>query len=387
MKRSKQIAAFLIAGLSLGAVSAQQGMKNYGAMRLHNGGAMGVHGDFYNEGSFEQNNGLVGFYSDSKAITLGGSRPIELQDVEVAAGGGVLLENSLVITNNTNLVVGDFRTGRNPLSTGRIRFGYDSFYTGESPASKVDGVAAMENKEAFTFPVGTAEKLRPLTLESQASNAVAVCAYYPDNPGKTFGFSPGTSGDGNPVLKVSDREYWTLEGDLPSRVTLSWDASSYVESLARDPEGLRVIGWSREAGRWVDLGNTQVTGHGDSGTVRSDYFVPGAYEMLTLGGAGTLSGGFELVQLDNYFLSPNGDGRNDRLEIEAVAASPSNRLEILDRNRVLVYQKENYNNEFDGFPNTGNVVNGAILEEGVYFYIITLYDLGQRHQGYFYLSR
>lgn len=372
-------------GLAVGVGTAQTGIRNHGVMRLHEGGSMGVHGNFSNDGSFEKNAGLVGFYSDSDALTIGGSSPMEFYDMEVAASGGIILENSVAVTNNTNLIVGDIRTDRETAPGSWILFSDNSFYTGESPTSKVDGYAAMQNKQEFTFPVGDSDQLHTLHIESQGINPISICAYVPENPGSAVGSLDSQSSGAR--MKVSSREYWSLQGELPSRVTLSWSSSSNIQSLVRDPERLRVLGWSKNARQWVDLGNTEVSGDRDSGMVRSDYFVPGEYEMLTLGSPGGNVEDFEVLSLDNYFLSPNGDGRNDRLEIDGVTESPNNRLEILDRNGMLVYQKDNYSNEFEGIPNTGQIVEGGGLDEGVYFYIITFYDLQQRHQGYFYLNR
>ena len=97
----------------------------------------------------------------------------------------------------------------------------------------------------------------------------------------------------------------------------------------------------------------------------------------------------ELLTLDNYYVSPNGDGINDFLEIPELELSPNNRLEIYDRRGLKVFQMDNYQNEFTGISNVDNLVlNRNIgLPEGLYFYIVSMDDLGLNFQGFLFLER
>lgn len=67
---------------------------------------------------------------------------------------------------------------------------------------------------------------------------------------------------------------------------------------------------------------------------------------------------FEL-QVYNVF-TPNGDGVNDRYEIPYLERYISNHIYIFNRWGDLVYEKENYNGEWDG----------GKLPDGVYFYVL-----------------
>ena len=40
---------------------------------------------------------------------------------------------------------------------------------------------------------------------------------------------------------------------------------------------------------------------------------------------------FETIELDNYYMTPNGDGQNDVLTIEGIENSPNNSLQIFNR--------------------------------------------------------
>jgi len=365
----------------------QVGIANHGAMRLHGAGEAGFHANFDNSGPFDSPQGLVGFYSDIGSLVVSGTDAPLLYDVEFSALKGIWLETPLQIANNGNLVHGDVRTSRKE-DTRYPLFTFDSFYTGESSVSKVDGYAAMEHKQDFTFPVGDDARLRWLRLESQALNARVRCAYFFEDPADSPTLGKSFKGDPNATdLRVSQSEFWKLDGDIPSRVTLSWDERSNVAGLARFLADLRVVGYNRSTGAWDDLGNTHFEGGRDYGTLTSDYFVPARYEVITFGGS-TASEAFEVVELDNYYLSPNGDGRNETLEIEAAREHTDNAIQIYNRYGQLVFRQEHYTGGFDGQANVElTVAREKGLEPGIYFYIITFNDLRQQHQGYFYLSK
>jgi gliding motility-associated-like protein len=66
-------------------------------------------------------------------------------------------------------------------------------------------------------------------------------------------------------------------------------------------------------------------------------------------------------------VSPNGDGVDDFLQIDGILAFPDNRLMIMNRNGMLVYEAKGYDNAskvFDGHSNK----NGAMQLPGTYFY-------------------
>jgi gliding motility-associated-like protein len=66
-------------------------------------------------------------------------------------------------------------------------------------------------------------------------------------------------------------------------------------------------------------------------------------------------------------ISPNGDGINDFLQIDNINQFPDNRLAIMNRNGILVYETTGYNNTskvFDGHSSK----NGAMQLPGTYFY-------------------
>lgn len=366
---------------------AQEAVHNYGAMQMHGSVAVGFHMDLINDGSFDRNSGLVGFYGYDRSLTVSGAYNPVFYDAEIAVDNGLFLNNGIGVANNGNLIAGDIVTPRNNTNV-FSNFIDDAFYVGENDASLIDGYAAISNKDVFTFPVGDGKRLRPLTLSSSSVNIQAKCAYFYESPNtpSTFKKSYRTATKASEFLRVSEKEFWHLESEVPSRVTLTWNERSDIGSLVNYVEDVKVVGWQREQNMWVNLGNSDMQGDTSAGSVTSDIFVPDQYEIITLGGNDTRSNEFVTIELDNYFITPNGDGKNDFLVLDGLEQSPNNEIQIFNRYGVMVYSKLNYQNDFDGKSNR----NGAIrresgLSSGVYFYIITMLDLRQRHQGYLYL--
>ena len=366
----------------------QDAVHNFGTIQIHDEAMVGFHLDLINNGNFDQNLGLVGFYSDYGQLTVSGDNSPIFYDAEVIVENGLVLETTIGVNNNGNLISGDILTPRNQ-SAIYSNFFDNSFYTGESAVSKVNGYAAMTNKSSFIFPVGDDTRLRPLTISSVAINPLVKCAYYFEDPNdsKLLNAIFDTSDKASAYISVSHKEFWRLEGDVPSHVTLTWDGYSDIQSLGEFISDLKVVGWSKAENQWVNLGNTQVTGGLAYGSVTSDIFVPSDYEIITIGGNDDLLETFDTLELDNYYMTPNGDGQNDVLVIEGLEHSPSNSIQIFNRFGVLVYSKDNYNNDFDGHSNREQVIKrNDGLESGIYFYIITLNSLRQKHQGYLYIS-
>jgi len=367
---------------------AQDAVHNYGTIQIHETAMVGFHMDVINDGTFDQNLGLVGFYNDDNPLTISGAYSPVFYDTEVEINGGLYLETTVGIENNFNFIHGNVFTPRDR-SNVYLNFSEDSFYVGDGNNTKIDGYGAIKNKDTFTFPVGADDRIRPLTITSETVNVLAKCAYFFEDPNNLSSFNENfdTGVKDFNVAAVSNREFWRLEGDAPSTVTISWDDRSNINILGEYISDLIVVGWSKSDKKWMNLGNTALNGEFSFGSISSETFIPNDYEILTLGGALDLNETLTTVELGNYFLTPNGDGTNDYLVIDGIEESPNNLLQIFNRYGVLVYYKENYRDEFEGISNRNMLVKGDIgLPSGVYYYIITLNALKIKHQGYLYLS-
>jgi gliding motility-associated-like protein len=72
-------------------------------------------------------------------------------------------------------------------------------------------------------------------------------------------------------------------------------------------------------------------------------------------------------------VSPNGDGNSDVLLIDGIAAHPDNKLQIMSRNGVLVYETKGYDNAvkvFDGHSS----IDGKLQQAGTYMYSLEYKD-------------
>jgi gliding motility-associated-like protein len=86
-------------------------------------------------------------------------------------------------------------------------------------------------------------------------------------------------------------------------------------------------------------------------------------------------------------ISPNGDGFNDVLVIDGIKSFPENKVTLVDRNGVKVYEHVGYNNEriaFDGHSS----VTGKLQYPGTYFYLIEykIDNKWKRKTGFFVLK-
>ncbi|MBC6999493.1 gliding motility-associated C-terminal domain-containing protein [Cytophaga sp. FL35] len=363
---------------------AQTALYNTGNLRIHEGGEMGFHTDLINDGSFDENQGLAGFYStDSRSIN--GSLPPTFQDVEFLTQTGTFLNNPVNVSNNANFISGDVITI--PAQPGiTLNFLDTAFPSGENNASKVNGYSSVSGQQDFTFPVGDSEQLRQLSLNSEGINNLAKAAYFfedPNSPSEFPAFS--TNSRANGIDEISTTEFWRLEGSVPSSVQLTWNNRSDIGSLSGDVEEIVVVGWSKITNQWEMLGGPASVGDLINGVAISGSFVPNDYEILTFGAFGEPR---DFLDLENYFVSPNGDGINDFLEIPELALSPNNHMMIFDRQGSKVFEKTNYTNEFNGLSNQNNFVinREGGLPSGVYFYIVSLDDLNLEFQGFLYLA-
>ncbi|CAM3304818.1 gliding motility-associated C-terminal domain-containing protein [Zobellia roscoffensis] len=381
MKKHLYIAALILAT----GVQAQEALYNTGNLRIHEGGVMGLHTNLVNDGSFDENLGLVGFYGDNLR-TISGSLPATLYDVEFVTGGGTVLQNALNVLNNANFVSGDIITDRvQPNIT--LNFLTDAFPNGQNDISKVDGYVSVNNQQNFIFPVGDFQYLRPLILNSEGVNAVARCAYYIEDPNSPS-ILPGAFNTNNKDVEIGDIstvEFWHLEGSVSSAIQLSWNERSNMGLLTNDVNEIVIVGYSKTSNRWESLGGPAPAGNLNQGVVASGSFVPDDYEVLTFAAMGEPR---DYLDLENYFVSPNGDGINDFLEIPELALSPNNFMQIYNREGLKVFEKANYTNEFNGLSTQNNfvVTRGDGLPSGVYFYIVTLDDLDLEFQGFLYLA-
>ncbi|GGM86205.1 hypothetical protein GCM10010967_18040 [Dyadobacter beijingensis] len=156
---------------------------------------------------------------------------------------------------------------RRTLLTDRQTFGRVSYpSTATITGNQVDGYVSVKGSNRFIFPVSDNSVYRPFAAAADGTHG----AYFSANPaiatttshkGGSYPplpagapFSP-TSKDAN-IGKVSNREYWDINGTVATKITLSWHLESAMSSFA--PGGnlnkVYIIGWN--GSRWVKIAST-----------------------------------------------------------------------------------------------------------------------------------
>jgi gliding motility-associated-like protein len=85
--------------------------------------------------------------------------------------------------------------------------------------------------------------------------------------------------------------------------------------------------------------------------------------------------------------SPNGDGVNDVFVIRGISKYPNNKLTILNRWGNVVFEKDNYDNTWDGKSTQGIRFGGDELPDGTYFYLFDLGNGEKPYTGFIYISK
>lgn len=382
---------FIIFLLGVTLTFGQSALNNTGNLQLHGNAQLGFHTNWINDAPFETDSGLIGFYGNSFLQVLGNAAP-HLFDMEVFLPNDLFLVNSINVANNVNFIEGNVAS---PLidQTVYLNFEQEAFFSGEEDTSKITGFAAIRDKSDFSFPVGDREQLRPLLINSDGNNELALCAYLFENPSNPASLSEAFDTDTkvNNIGDISTNEFWILQTNVPSTVTISWNQRSGLGNLANTLDDIILVGWSKSSSQWIAIGNTGISGDLEQGFLISEKFVPNDFGALTFGTIPLPTDTFAVNNptLGNYFISPDGDGINDFLVFDDLEGTGPNFVVIYNKFGQKVFELSNYTNEFNGVSNTNNVVlNRDIgLPEGVYYYIVDLPEQELEYQGFFFLDR
>jgi gliding motility-associated-like protein len=73
----------------------------------------------------------------------------------------------------------------------------------------------------------------------------------------------------------------------------------------------------------------------------------------------------------NLLLTPNGDGINDRLEIESLSQYPDNEIYIYNKWGIQIFHMKHYDNHWGGDNHNGFSLGGRkLLPVGTYYYLL-----------------
>ncbi len=349
---------------------------------MHQDAEVGFHIDLVNDGTFNDNLGIAGFYNENYSLSISGTNIPRFFDVEVDVVNHLFLNINTEVVNSLAYINGDVITPRN---SPNISLDYldNAFFILEGDFQNTDGYSSYIGNDEFSFPIGDDDKLRPLITTNSILNSKISAAYFNEDPNFPSTFSTAFNTESTDVFinVVSDIEFWDFDGPNNSFVTLTWDTDSEIENLVTDLQALRVVGWHIADEEWKDLGNSSFTGTINEGSINSFLFNPSEYEVLTFG---TLVTEDDLV-IYNLF-SPNADGTNDTFVIEGIEAF-DNELTIYNRWGNVVFNATNYQNDWDGKSNAGRVVRrNQKLPAGTYYYTLEIKESGKVSTGWLYIN-
>ncbi|MDF0693137.1 gliding motility-associated C-terminal domain-containing protein [Aquirufa ecclesiirivi] len=86
-------------------------------------------------------------------------------------------------------------------------------------------------------------------------------------------------------------------------------------------------------------------------------------------------------------ITPNGDGKNDKLVIDGILGL-KNKLSIFNRWGNIVFEKENYTNDWGGeYLTSESTSDGKLLPDGIYYYVIDFYGQKENISTYVLINR
>ncbi|MGN7890124.1 hypothetical protein ACTJJJ_29860, partial [Dyadobacter sp. 22481] len=195
---------------------------------------------------------------------------------------------------------------------GIVSFSESSQLTGISNTRHVDGYVEKSGTTRFTFPVGNKGAYRPFATEADGT----IGAYFLGNPSSAYlpdGAPYAITSFESTVKKVSDKEFWDINGTKATKITLTWTAASDIAGITGDSlRLLSIVGWNSTTSKWekitsvVDeialLGGASTIQTGSITTVST--IVPNTYRVYTLASLtvatnpAVFQGGFEVASCE-----------------------------------------------------------------------------------------
>jgi len=133
----------------------------------------------------------------------------------------------------------------------------NSDIAGASNEAHIDGYVRFHGEGSLTLPLGDNGIYAPLHTE-QRSGVLGACYF---NANASIAVTDNLNGEnyiplpehgpfdlqshGPDIDFISDYEYWHIEGDADTKITLFYDYSSGLEDLASgNPQNLSIVGWN-----------------------------------------------------------------------------------------------------------------------------------------------
>lgn len=199
-------------------------------------------------------------------------------NINIPSGGEMAIVNGQHNFQNggSGVLPGIISTARTG-TLGYLSFSGTASWVGAANNAHTDGYVRTYMTTSFTFPIGNGGKFRPAGVSTASAGNPADAAYFAASP-TAAGYSNTAVGAG--VSGVSNIEYWDINGATPASITLTWDASSGVQSASN----VKIVGWNGT--QWVNIPATIASGATPaSGTITTSGTIPPSnYQVYTLAG-------------------------------------------------------------------------------------------------------
>ncbi len=355
-------------------------------MHVHGGANVAVFGDLKNVEDTLFNDGHLTMIGDSLQNTapMKGVGTLEMKgdfDQHITGKGIIVidslqLKNVLDISFDNDFIINahlEFREGilydnydalSDPDSLPSVTFtntaDYDTLLVRDD--SHVEGLVRKQGRTRFIFPIGDAYMYRPAVADNIQSDTTISAHYYYEwinypEDGVQFG------------VELFRDEYWYISGaEKAYDLTLTYDERT--SSFDTEEEGVNIVSYdSRFDSRFRLIDAEPATIMSQLSYVVSDPLedLDSVFNWYGFGRQDPM----QSDAIDLYvpqILTPNGDGVNDKFVINGLGNYPDNKLVIFNRYGDVLYEKERYDNTWDGTANKTVIGgDGNILPTGTYY--------------------
>ncbi len=178
---------------------------------------------------------------------------------------------------------------------------------------------------------------------------------------------------------------------VDDRATTSIDVPVWISVLENDsstmvPATLHIITNPNKGYVNVDNNNSGVNYYPNYDVMGEDSFIYVVCDQQDICDTAIVVVTIEDIVNAPQVFTPNDDGYNDRYMITGLDRYPENSFVVFNRWGNVVYERNNYANDWDGKSNSKYKIGGKPLPVGVYYYILK-YANNRIKQGGLYLER
>jgi len=253
---------------------------------------------------------------------------------------------------------GRIGTDRIPIS-GKVLFARGSLWMDAADGFYIDGYVGVTENRPFTFPIGDNGSYRPIAL-SNAKNANA--AYYGVDPNlaitsRLFGGHFPVLPEGGPyntssmkgdVTRVSEIEYWDINGSEFSFITLTWDENSGISELTQgNSDQLTIVGWNGSV--WEEVPSSY-----DIEALTKEQAIPSYLDISDIGACGSITSSIPIIPniYQAYTFACKGTKSKVMIAVEVEEDSYNNEICLSDHNSNISL---NATIEICGDPSLGEI--------------------------------